>query len=85
MTFCCDACARMWTTTLSVFVAGVLPNALRLTWPVDVIVQFAVVESSHPQTVAVPPSKVNTIGLHVSPSRAKPVGLAGGLAQSAGR
>src|SRR5512132_4409032 len=73
----------MCTTTVRVFVAGTLANALRVTWPVEVIVQFAVLVSSQPQTVAVPPSRVYVIGLHVLPSSAAPVGLAGGLAQSA--
>jgi hypothetical protein len=73
----------MCTTTVSVFVAGCVANAFRETCPVDVIVQFAVLVLSQPQTVAVPPSMLYTSGLHVLPSSAAPVGLAGGLAQSA--
>ena len=80
----CDASARMWITAVSVRVAGWPPKGLR-TCPVDVTVQFVVDESKTPVIVAVPPSRVKTYGLQVSPSVTAPAGLAGGAAQSPGR
>src|SRR3954470_7000148 len=73
----------MWTVAVSVRCVGVDANAFR-TVPVEVIVQFDVVVSSHPHIVVVPPSYDHVYGAHVLPSSGVPVGLAGGLAQSAG-
>jgi hypothetical protein len=45
----------MWITAVNVLVVGCPPKGF-LTWPVEVIVQFAVDESKTPEYDTVPPS-----------------------------
>src|SRR6266540_656929 len=70
----------MWIVAVRVMLVGSFPNGF-LTCPVEVIDQFWVVWSKTPLNVAVPPSKSNTYGAQVSPSRGAPAGLGGAVRQ----